>query len=200
MNAITSNQGEVELMEGDQQLQNKPIRPQVLKWSLGCLAVFIGIPVILCISFFAYYFIDDFVHRNFPEKFTNPMKHEDAEYLCKLLELPMNDTRCETTPTYSFSFFPELRKRYPPGKNIQIVDNEIGRYASCDEWHESFSDGTFKSCNYDFTGDGQYTMYLLFRKENDSASVNAEIWKNSVPIMKNFRFSPRCDCGTISDP
>ena len=101
-----------------------------------------------------------------PEKFTTPLKSSEIIYLCKILEIPKIDKRCQSKNTYSIEFFQEIQEQYS-NQNREMVDAELGRYRiTCGEvvalsGRDSFID-VFQVCIYDLNGDRVYTIEISY--------------------------------------
>ncbi len=144
--------------------------------------------IVSCFVAFIYSLHGEFWYL-FPQNYTNPLKPSVATHLCKILELPERDVRCQGDEVYSFDFLMDLKYKFAPVPRDEI-DNEIGAYlVECNDWILTASDGVNQGCTYDFSGDGVFTFIVAYTMDpNPDSRLEDEIRKNSTTPW-NIKFA-----------
>lgn len=127
----------------------------------------------------------DYWKRSNPANVEQPLTKTTREYLCDMLKLDTDDSRC-SSPSFGYEFFPEVRNRYSRHVLYETVDLELGSYLmSCGAWKETESDGTFRTCYYDLTGDGVFPVEILFRHRYVEPTEDlGETWRVCTPAIQ----------------
>jgi len=134
--------------------------------------------------------------RMFPQNYTDPLPDSIVQYLCNLLKLHNEDSRCSGKVVYAYEFFPELRQRYNRWDSQEQVDNGLGQFLiSCGDPVETYSDGTFRSCEYDFLGDGAFTITIKFAGGiSDPEKFTGVVWSVCTYNMQNDALGANFAC------
>ena len=126
----------------------------------------------------AYFIAKSYSHNHFPARYTTPLEPYVAEHLCSILSLDVMDDRCQSGEVYAIEFFRDIQRHYRRGVPREEVDGELGVYlVDCGEWESSSDAGWLRRCYYDFKGDGEYVLTILYtRWWSDPDDFEGQVW------------------------
>ncbi len=130
-----------------------------------------------------------FLLRAIPELFTGPISEATQAKLCHILQLSDQDPRC-LGQAYAYEFLADFRRRYGRyGRDVPYtqIDSEIGfSLAKCTGWEDTSSDGTFRTCDYDFKGDGVFVLSVNYRRNHpEVATDQGDAWSVCSYAVRN---------------